>query len=166
MPPLPAPVVTFCGDATMPGHGVAHRSGNVFSATALNIPSIPSPFFLDEPMWERWGEKDRQGMDLPSRLGLPQWSTARLHPNKAPTGVASCGPQTNLDLGPSWWLLGVLPHLPWQSRKGSGVWQQPKSILVGLVPCNPSPHSASSSLSSRFTSSPVLPGKAHVVLNL
>lgn len=163
--PLLGPVGTHCRDATMPGHNVAYRSGNVFLATTW---CILSPSFLDELVRETWGARIGKECHRPSRLGLPRGSTVRLHPSNAPAGVPSCGPQATLIFlaicGGFW----VTFHTSlWQSRKAPSVQQQPKSISTGLVPCSPSPPSASSSsLSSRFTSSPVLPGKAHVVLNL
>lgn len=166
MPPLPplGPVETHCGDATMPSHGVARRSGNVFLATAWRI---PSPSFLDELVRERWGARISKGCHRPPKLGLPRGSTVRSHPSEAPAGVPSCGPQTTLIFlalrGGCW---ASFHTSLWQSRKTPGVRQHPESISAGLVPCSPSPPSASSSLSSRFTSSPVLPGKACVVLNL
>jgi len=150
--------------ATMPGHGVARRSGNEFSAT---IQHIPSPSFLDELVRERWEVRTGKGCRRPSQLGLPQRSMARPLPSKTPAGVPSCGLQTTsifLALRSGCWT--SFHTFPWQSRKAPGVWWQTKSISAGLVPCSPSPTSASSSLSSRFTSSPVLPGKACVVLNL
>lgn len=170
MPPLapPGPVGTHRGDAMMPGHGAAHRSGKSLLGTAWRI---PSPSFLDELVRGRWWWRGGQGQarDATDPRGWvsPQGSTARPHPSEAPAGIPSCDPRTSpifLALRSGRW--ASFHTFLWQSKKAPGVRQQPESISAGLVPCSPFPPSASSSLSSRFTSSPVLPGKARVVLNL
>lgn len=166
MPPFPppGPVGTCCGGAMMPGHGVAHRSGNVFLATTWHL--LP-PSFMDELVREKCGARISKGCHGPSRPDLPQRSTARSHPSEAPADVHSCGAQTTpifLALHDGFW--ASFHTSPWQSRKASSTWHQPESISARFDPCSPSPTSASSLLSSRLASSPVLPGKACVVLNL
>lgn len=80
-----------------------------------------------------------------------------------------CSPDNLHLLGSWWWLLGVLLQLSVAQQEGSRRMAVapkhldralPQSISIGLFPNSSSPPSASSSLSSRLTSSPVLPGKA------
>lgn len=157
-----SPSRTRCGSATTPGHGAAHRSGNVFLATAWRIPSLS---FSSELVRERWGARIIEGCHRPSRLGLPRGSTVRSHRSESPVGVPSLWSPNNPNLlGSS---LGILPHLPVAEQEGSRCAAAArKHLWWGLIPCSPFPPSASSSLSSRLTSFPVLPGKARVVLNL
>lgn len=101
----------------MPGHGVAHRSGNVFLATAWRIPSRS---FLDEPLRERWGARISKGCHRPSRLVLPQAIYSQTASQRGSRRCPSLWSPNNPDLlGPSRWLLGVLPHLPMAEQEGS-----------------------------------------------
>lgn len=141
MPPLPAPgrAGTCCGDATMPGHAVTHRSGNVFLATASSIPSIPSPSFLDEPVRERWRGKDGQGMSQTPKVGSPPGIYGQAASQRGSHWCPFLWSTNNLDLGPLWWLLGVLPHLPVAEREGSWRAAATQKHLCRACPLQPLP---------------------------
>lgn len=122
----------------------------------------PGSFFLRQAGEGEVGSEDWQGMPQPLEAEFSSRTSSRTAPLASPLALPkqprSSWPFVVAAGCPSAPPGGKAGRLP---ACGSG----PKAS-TGLFPSSSSPPSASSSLSSRLTSSPVLPGKARVVLNL
>lgn len=142
MPPLapPGPVGTHRGDAMMPGHGVAHRSGKSLLGTAWRI---PSPSFLDELVRGRWwwgGDKDRQGMPQTLEAGSPPRD---LRPDRIPARLPRASPLAIRERARSSWPLAVAAGRPstpsrGRARRLPACGSSPKASRQGLSPAAPS----------------------------
>lgn len=118
MPPLPplGPMGTCYGSAMMPGHGVAHE----WECLLGHHSAHPVSFLLRWTDEGEVGSEDQQGMPQTLKAGSPPGIYSQIASQWGSRRCPSLWSPNNPDLlGPSWWLLGVLPHLPVAEQEGS-----------------------------------------------